>query len=314
MNAILRNYKVKLINIKNTTPSIINSFVSKIFVINLRQDHVKRNYIITLFRKFNIDFSLVIVDPLSSEEFDHIQKLCNISIAEAGCLCSHLWCLSQIIKNNYNNAIIFEDDIILHKDFESLLIGHVNRNPDFLLLGACDFNFKEINHKAVENFVYFPLKFEYLFGAHANYYSLNGAKRMFNIKYNFPSFFDNFYAETFCYFPNTSGICYPPLVLTDVSESHLDHTYDLLSEKEISYFDKCFLDLNFQNYHFMYIHKFKKFLTSSEIDKFTSLKELTIHTLRLFFKEDEKKVNQILCRLSFNFFSLRDIKSILLTE
>ena len=40
-----------------------------------------------------------------------------MTIGEVGCYLSHMWCLQDIVKNNYNNAIIFEDDIIVHKNF-----------------------------------------------------------------------------------------------------------------------------------------------------------------------------------------------------
>jgi len=52
-DAIL-NYKVVAINITNDKNSEINSKVKKIFVINLMEDIVKRNYIITLFTKYKL--------------------------------------------------------------------------------------------------------------------------------------------------------------------------------------------------------------------------------------------------------------------
>ena len=43
-----------------------------------------------------------------------------MSIGEVGCYLSHMWCLNDIIKNNIKNAIIFEDDIVVRKNFENL--------------------------------------------------------------------------------------------------------------------------------------------------------------------------------------------------
>lgn len=312
MNNILQNYKAKIIHIKNKEPSIINSYVSQIYVINLAEDALKRNYIITLLQKFKINFSLVVVDRLSEKDYKLVKSESNISIAEAGCLLSHLWCLCNMISNSFLNAIIFEDDIILHKNFETLLLAHIERKPDFLPLGACDFNFRNKNCHAVSNYVYFPITFEYVFGAHANYYSLEGAKRMFEIKTTSISFFDNFYAEIFCYFPHSSGICYPPLALADVSSSQLKHSYGLLSIEETSYFYKCFLNLNFRDYHIIYIHVLKSVLREKDLDRFhDDYKKLCLYVMLLYFHNDFSKAKQVLDRMDFHFFNLEDVRAIL---
>ena len=156
----IKNYKVKIINItnKNTetneeaneeTVKKINKKIKKIYVINLLEDEIKRNYMIVLMQKYNINFSLVIVERVSTELYKSLidDSKSSISKGELGCCLSHLWCLSQIILNNYENAIIFEDDIILHKDFENEFIGIYNNcttnnnKLDFMLLGAHDYNF-----------------------------------------------------------------------------------------------------------------------------------------------------------------------------
>lgn len=305
MNAILRNYKVKIINIKNQEPSIINTYVQRIYVINLVEDSLKRNYIITLFQKLKIDFSLVVVERLSKNDYLFVQKHSQISIAEAGCLFSHIWCLKNMINNKLKNCIIFEDDIILHKNFDELLIGHLERNPDFLMLGACDFNFRNINHRNVCNHIYFPLTFEYLFGAHANYYSLEGAKRMFDIKTSCVSFFDNFLAEQFCFFPETSGVCYPNLVITDITKSALNHSYSLLSSYESSFYKKCFVAFNFQDYNLIYIHLLDKVTTG-----FQTYEDFVKASLNEYFHNNEEAVSQVYKRLTFNFFTLNDMKNI----
>ena len=127
---IIENYKVKIINFSNTNKSEINSIVNKIYVINLEENEERRNYILILMKKLNIDFTLVVVKKITNENYTIITKKCNISKSEAGCLISHLWCLNDIIKNNYKNAIIFEDDIILHKNFKNMLIERIKTNYD----------------------------------------------------------------------------------------------------------------------------------------------------------------------------------------
>ena len=119
INQILNNYKVKIINFVNTkleTNTVINNNLEKIYVINLLENEIRRNYIMVLMKKLNINFTLVIVEKISTEVYTIINKISNISKSEAGCLISHLWCLNDIIINNYQNAVVFEDDIILHKN------------------------------------------------------------------------------------------------------------------------------------------------------------------------------------------------------
>ena len=63
----IKNYKVININILNDNESIINKNVKKIFVINLLEDTVKRNYIITLMKKYGINYTLVVVEKISAK-------------------------------------------------------------------------------------------------------------------------------------------------------------------------------------------------------------------------------------------------------
>ena len=125
INKIIQNYKVKIINIDNNSSnsnnSEINNIINKIYVINLLENEIRRNYIMVLMKKLNINFTLVIVEKIPIEVYNIIHKISNISKPEAGCLISHLWCLNDIIKHNYQNAVIFEDDIILHKNFKNIL-------------------------------------------------------------------------------------------------------------------------------------------------------------------------------------------------
>ena len=153
---LIKKYNVKIINILNDINSEINKRIQKIYVINLAEDVYKRNYIITLMKKYNINFTLVIVERISQDVFLDFCQNASISIAEFGCCISHLWCLYQIILHKFTHAIVFEDDIILHKDFEKKIISIYDNNPniDLLLLGAHDFNFSTLNYTKVKNKIY----------------------------------------------------------------------------------------------------------------------------------------------------------------
>ena len=308
---LIDKYKVKVINIENNKNTAINSKVDKIYVINLLENEINRNYILILMKKYNINFSLVIVEKVTDEMYQLVKKTLNISKSELGCSLSHLWCLNNIIKNSYKNAIVFEDDIIFNKKFTKTFLEIIKKNYDFLLLGACDFNFASNNYKAVKSGQYYPSSFSKLYGAHSNYYSLAGAKKMFEIKTNNFSFFDKDYNLIFNEFNNSSAVCYPNLVACDISKSDINHTYKLLSLTEKYYYDKCFDKFSFKHYNFIYINLLK----NSEINynKFDNYEKYIDCVLYNYFY-DEEKIQLIKNRLDVNFFNMEDIKALLFTE
>ena len=323
---IIQNYNVKVININNSknsstnniTNKNINDVVKKIFVINLIDDDVKRNYIITLMKKYNIDFTLVIVEKISNEVYKTITDNTNtfITRGEMGCCISHLWCLYQIIKNNYENAIIFEDDIILHKNFTNEFLTTYeqthkdNKTLEFLLLGAHDFNFAKSNYKNVKNKLYRPVEnTKNLYGAHANYYSLKGAKAMFKIRMTEISFFDKEYMLMFNHFKDTSFICYPNLVVSNVTSSTLNHKREFLSTLEYEYYDKCFIKFNFSMYNFIYVNLLEN--TLFKIDENNNDYEAYINNCLYHYFYDLNKINIVKKRMVMNFFNLQDIRMIL---
>jgi len=345
MNSIIdaiKKYKVKVINISNDTNpqddneeenekmideenekideenEKINAKIKKIYVINLIDDEIKRNYIITLMKKYNINFTLVIVERISTELYKSISDNSNtfISKGELGCCLSHLWCLSQIIINGYENAIIFEDDIILHKNFEHDFINIYNNctknnnKLDFMLLGAHDFNFSKKNYKFVKNNLYRPDEtVNNLYGAHANYYSLKGAKAMFKIRTTEVSFFDKEYMLMFNHFNNSSYICYPNLVVSNISASTLNHKREILSQMEYEYYNKCFIKFNFNNYNFIYVNLLDK--TLFKFDEINNDYASFIDSCLYHNFHDLNKINMVKKRLVMNFFNLPDIKMIL---
>jgi glycosyl transferase family 25 len=323
MNNILidaiKNYNVKVINIINDNDNTkstqnINDKIKKIFVINLVNDNIKRNYIIALMKKLNINFTLVVVEKISKEFYRNMcDKSDNIFISkdELGCCLSHLWCLYQIIKNNHENAIIFEDDIILHKNFINEFLNiYENNTLDFLLLGAHDFNFSKTNYKNVKNKLYRPHEnSNNLYGAHANYYTLKAAKAMFKLRTTEISFFDKEYMIMFKHFNNSSYICYPNLVVSNITTSTLNHSREILSELEDEYYRKCFTKFDFNSYNFIYTNLLNKNLF--KIDETNNNYESYINNCLYHKFYNSSKINAIKKRLVMNFFTLQDIKLIL---
>jgi GR25 family glycosyltransferase involved in LPS biosynthesis len=311
---LVKKYNVKVVNILNDNNSEINKRIQKIYVINLAEDIYKRNYIITLMKKYNINFTLVIVERISQEVFYEFCKKSTISKEEFGCCLSHLWCLYQIILNKFTNAIVFEDDIILHKDFEQKIIDICDNIPniDFLLLGAHDFNFSTLNYTKVKDTMYKPSvnkgnHYSNIYGAHANLYSLKAAKRMFNIRTTQIDFFDSEYMLMFNYLPS-SYICFPNLVLSNISESNLGHDRTILSNSEQDYYNKCFIKLNFTKYNYIYIHLLKYITFINDDDTYETLTDRYLSD-----SVDSENVQTIKKRIVMDFFTKNDIINILTT-
>jgi len=309
MIAILNNYKVKLYNIEfQAKNNFISSKVKKIYIINLKKDVIRRHYILVLMKKYKINFTLVVVEKIDDYFWTQLNQN-GLSRGEIGCCLSHLYCLNDVIENGYENCIIFEDDIIFHKQFHILFeqVFCKGIDYDFLMLGACDFSFASIHSKHVSNGLYrIDPSAKKVYGAHANYYSFAGAKKMFELKSNMDdfSFFDKDYRLMFETFPTSAFICYPNLVVSDISTTNLDHEYPFLSVQENNYYKKCFLDFRFHDYHFIYLDLFLKHkdVQISEDDTYESF--MTRLLERTFFNSE--KVRQIKTRLSFDFFLLKD--------
>jgi GR25 family glycosyltransferase involved in LPS biosynthesis len=320
---ILDNYKVHLTFYKSNQErkSILNDCSDNIYVINLKNDQIRRNYIKTLFKKLNIEYTLVVVEPISDEVFSLLRCVeKQLSKSEVGCSLSHLWCLKHIIQNKYKGgAIIFEDDIVVHKNFESMFERLFNeKHFDFLSLGACDFDFFDINYKNVNNGLYQPClhNSKKCYGAHANYYSLNGAKYIFKLKSLFFSFFDNNFSNIFKHFNRTAFITYPNLFVTELTTSNINHKYHFYSSNESYFYSNCFIDFQFQDYRFLYLCMIQKLVEYYERNK-TKLEinnrniyQLLYNTLDDIPIEEEKKVS-LIKRIDLEFFTCKDIQRII---
>jgi GR25 family glycosyltransferase involved in LPS biosynthesis len=308
LEKMLYNYKVKTFDIINNG-NILNNYTEKIYVINLEKNIIRRNYILTIMKKYGISFTLVIVNKIKNTHYNYYCKYNNnISISELGCGLSHLYCIRDIIQNKYKNAIIFEDDIIFHRNFEAKFFDILQKQSyDFLLLGACDFDFSEINYKNIDENLYRPnLNFHQVYGAHAIYYSLKGANYMLNHKLNEFAFFDYNLNKVFQYFNHTSFICYPNLVVTELSTSDNDHSYDLFSGKEKLFYSKCFIRFNFNDYHFIYLN----LLDAKYIDKYDNYKDYICYLFTQKYPEKNECIEKFIKRVDFNFLTLDDVRNI----
>jgi GR25 family glycosyltransferase involved in LPS biosynthesis len=311
---MLYNYDVTTLDVVNNDISnnIVNNYTQKIYVINLEKNIVRKNYILKIMKKYGISFTLVIVKKIKEEQYNYYCKYnTNISIGELGCGLSHMWCLKDIVQNKYENAIIFEDDIIFHKKFTSRFYNIIKRQSyDFLLLGACDFHFAEVNYKNINDNLYRPdSNFDKIYGAHAIYYSLKCAEYMFENKLDEFAFFDYNFNKIFSYFTNTSFICYPNLVVTEITTSDNNHSYELFSKKEQLFYSKCFIDFNFNDYNFIYLSLLDP---NYLVDNYPNYKEYICNIFKMKYPGiNYVHFQKFKKRLDFDFFTLEDVKDIL---
>lgn len=257
MELILKKFSPKITEFKNgnVIDNILN--VYPIYVINLEEDIYRKVYIKDLLKKEKVNYFLIEVKRMNVEDVNILNiKFRQITIL--GCAVSHLWCINNAISNNFDRFIIFEDDIVFHKDYKNKYKEYVNLNFDLLMLGACDFNFKEnyatsnlSDKPSYNDILYYPNKNS--LGGHANLYSLNFAKEFF--KYKITNEFKEFDTDYELFYPNYNiAICFPNLIITELTTTNNFHFYSPLKcDKSYQlYISKCYPE-SFSLFDYKYI-------------------------------------------------------------
>ena len=131
----------------------INIFQIKIFVIHYKKLTDRKNSILKQFKKFNLtnyEFIEIDRDELNLYNTDIFDK--NFGNALSAISLSHYLAYKKIIEN-YDNAIIFEDDIILNDNFTTIFKKYLIELPDdydALFIGdGCNAHVK--SHNLIEN-------------------------------------------------------------------------------------------------------------------------------------------------------------------
>lgn len=252
---LLNNYNVAKIDIINSKSkeNVLNNF--PIYVINLKKDKTRRNYIKMLFKKHKINYSLIIVDKFKYKSREELEMI-KIKEPILGCILSHLWCIKNAVYKKYNRFVIFEDDIIFHKNFNNLFKKILNsyiENIDLLMLGALDVNLKKnlLNFNN-EEIIYYPTS--NVLGAHANIYKLEFAKEFLNYKLNSQKIleFDYDYERFMKMGKFKIGICIPNLVICELSTTNIDHHFSPLFNTRYETYKRWF-PVNFTYNDYEYI-------------------------------------------------------------
>jgi len=116
--------------------------INKIYYINLDRRPDRNEHFLDQCKKFNFDMNNVIrfkgIDGLShtfSEEEHNMFKNADFKNSEAkpklmGNQLSHYYILKDMIKNNYEYILIFQDDVVLRDDFNEHLKKLIKNIPE----------------------------------------------------------------------------------------------------------------------------------------------------------------------------------------
>lgn len=310
LSELLDEYVVDEYNFTNvgSKSTILNNF--PIYVINLNTDSFRRNYIKCLFKKHGINYKLIVVNKFTYNANRDNTKY-QIHCSKLGCILSHLWCIRNAVENNYEQFIVFEDDIIFHKNFEQMFSNILLNNsvPDLLMLGAIDFGIKRnMEYLDDKREIYYPKT--NVIGAHANMYKLEFAKAFLKHKlesnkivefdYDYHLFLNNF----------KIGICFPNIVVCELTTTNINHLFSPLETNGFNRYKNSFPpEFTYNNYEYINImflkHIHKCFKENNIITSFDDC-------IRLFTK---RYVNRIYIHemaewLYNSGYDLDDLKSI----
>lgn len=319
LEEILNIYDIKIVDITN---NIKNINQVKIYVINLISNTIRYNYINTIMKKMDLNYTFIIVDYPKEYICELIKsinrKTKKLNNGEIGCLLSHMWCLKKAINDNINKFIIFEDDIIFHKKFNELFYNITNNQKyDYLLLGASDYELKiNTQNMNTEQNVYTPKT--RVAGAFAIMYSIEGAKYVYDFKTKYMSSFDDGLIRIFKKFSKTSGVCYPNLICAELSTTNLGHEFTSFKNNntEQIYYKHCYDNkFNFNDYHFIYLILFEIDLS---IKKTHTYKSYVHQLIDMYFdthicngEENTNNIkNSLKAKLNYDFYTLDDIRQI----
>ena len=253
---IINSYKVKLEKWNEAKKPIIDI---PIYIINLTTNFTRRAYIKQMMQKLNINYTLVIVEPISNFIQNSVNPDCRKGVI--GCFLSHLWCIKKCIEENHEYFIILEDDVVFHSNFINLFKQLDYKSYDMVQLGCSDFNLKknakytEIVHQPKDTLrIYNPDVLA--LGAFANLYNIHFAKLLYKEKMNVFMEFD--YSFMYYYRKYNMGVCLPNLLTTELTTTNIDHDFSVFNKsKEFNdssrFLKSCFYNFKYSDYSFLWI-------------------------------------------------------------
>jgi GR25 family glycosyltransferase involved in LPS biosynthesis len=123
----------------------------KIFVIHYKKLIYRKLFILEQFKKHNItDYEFIEIDrdELYNHNISMFQE--NYNNSQIAISLSHFYAYKQI-SDNYEDGLIFEDDVILNDNFTDILNKYITQLPkdyDMLFIGnGCNLHIE--NHKLI---------------------------------------------------------------------------------------------------------------------------------------------------------------------
>jgi hypothetical protein len=205
---------------------------------------------------------------------------------------------------------------VFHKNFNNLIPKYLAYNLDLLMLGACDFELKQnmINMNK-NNDLYFPK--ENALGAHANIYSLNFAKHFYNYKIR-NSIITEFDKEYKLFYNNYKiGICYPNLVICELSSTNIDHVFSPLKKQfHDMYIERCFMNnLNYSDYNYITINLIKFVFEKKILNKSVNYNDvINLYTTNINYLLNKNKIHDMIIHNDYTIDDLKNINSIIIQE
>ena len=120
----------------------------KVFIVNLKESLDRRQYMIEEMKKTNLQYEFF--DAVNGKGIKNIDKIYDketaikvygreLKLGEIGCAMSHLLIYKKMLEENIDQALIFEDDIIIANDFNKVLSKILKlENNGIILLGQSD--------------------------------------------------------------------------------------------------------------------------------------------------------------------------------
>jgi len=111
----------------------------KIFVIHYKKLIERKNHILEQFEKYNItEYEIIDIDRDELDGYD-LTKFENLPNSYMAIKLSHLYAYNEI-KNNYDEALILEDDVIFCDNFMTIFNNYLKQLPkdyDMCFYGSC---------------------------------------------------------------------------------------------------------------------------------------------------------------------------------
>ena len=102
----------------------------KTYVIHVRGNKERENYIRNELKKFNIDFEFILngnMDDMTNEDLNkYFKDDFKIISPRSSCTIKHFFVYERMVENNIPCALVFEDDIELFSDFQTVFDQSLN--------------------------------------------------------------------------------------------------------------------------------------------------------------------------------------------